>query len=135
MVDTLVTDGSTVWVGGEFEHVGGVLRSYLAAISAPPVGVPARDERTSSLALRVAPTPAHATASIRFSLPHAAHVTLAIYDVNGRRVAAMLENAPRSAGEHSIEVDTRSWNSGLVPLFCRLEAAGVTSIQRLPVLH
>ncbi|HET7225340.1 MAG TPA: hypothetical protein VFK69_06450 [Candidatus Eisenbacteria bacterium] len=69
------------------------------------------------------PTPAIGDAEIRFALPHAGRVTLAIYDVSGRRVrtllagelaagahAARLAGAPAAPGLYVIRLDT-PWGS------------------------
>ena len=70
-----------------------------AATVAPEVGpgsVPA------SFALgRSFPNPSGGRADLRYSLPHSAHVTLAVYDVAGRRVAQLVDEA-QTAGTYRI---------------------------------
>jgi predicted outer membrane repeat protein len=53
------------------------------------------------------PNPFNPSTSIRFGLPAAASVTLEIFDVAGRRVAALLDQAKLPAGWHEIIWDGR----------------------------
>ncbi|MBN2565322.1 MAG: T9SS type A sorting domain-containing protein [Candidatus Eisenbacteria bacterium] len=50
----------------------------------------------------VYPNPANPEASVRFTLPRACGVRLAVYDVSGRRVATLVDEV-RAAGEHTVE--------------------------------
>jgi hypothetical protein len=52
------------------------------------------------------PNPFGGTTSLRFSLPSAGHVGLAIYDVAGRRVASLVDRR-LEAGTHSVDWDGR----------------------------
>ncbi|MBN1825355.1 MAG: T9SS type A sorting domain-containing protein [Candidatus Eisenbacteria bacterium] len=62
------------------------------------VGLPGRSERVESLRLEAAePNPSSTSIRVRFTLPRAAPVTLALYDVRGRRVRA-IEIEERRAG-------------------------------------
>jgi len=54
------------------------------------------------LPLQVHPNPFNPATTIRFSLATAGPVSLHVYDARGRRVASLLEEAPRAAGEHSL---------------------------------
>jgi hypothetical protein len=89
---------------------------------------------TLSLA-RPVPNPAHRAARLGFALPHEARVSLAIYDVAGRQVRAILESV-LPAGEHTLSWDLRdeagsTAHAGLY--FVRLEAEGRWLTQRLVV--
>lgn len=65
-------------------------------------GVP--DGAPPALALSAPrPTPATGDAEIRFALPRAGRVTLAIYDVSGRRVRTLLAGA-QTAGAHAMRI-------------------------------
>ncbi|MEQ9104132.1 MAG: T9SS type A sorting domain-containing protein [Rhodothermales bacterium] len=57
------------------------------------------------------PNPFNPQTSIQFGLPEAAHVTLAVYDLMGRRVR-MLVDGPMSAGMHQASFDAGSLPSG-----------------------
>ena len=58
------------------------------------------------------PNPFNAATTISYRLPNAARVNVAVYDVAGRLVAALMD-APQSAGEHSLRWDAGGMNSGV----------------------
>ncbi len=71
---------------------------------------------TSPLAFSLAtpyPNPVTGVATIDFSLDKAETVTIAVYDVAGRRVASLLENDARVAGPGSISLDAKTLVSGI----------------------
>ncbi|MCH8566960.1 MAG: T9SS type A sorting domain-containing protein [Balneolales bacterium] len=67
------------------------------------------------------PNPFNPSTMIRFDLPASGEVTLDVFDVNGRRVATVL-NQHMSAGTHSIQFDASSLASGTY--MYRLQSAG-----------
>ncbi len=84
--------------------------------------------RTPSIGtLRAArPNPFHAGASMEFSLPSAAHATLEVFDVRGRRVVTLVDKSV-PAGDHTVtwngrDVDGREQPSGVY--FSRLTVNG-----------
>ena len=58
------------------------------------------------------PNPFNPTTSIAFSLPQSAQVSLAVYDVLGRRVATLV-NGQLTAGQHSVQFEASSLPSGM----------------------
>jgi hypothetical protein len=79
------------------------------------------------------PNPAAPRTAIRFSLGQAGHARLAVFDVQGREVARLLDGS-RPAGEQTIAWNGRDQNQQLVPsgvYFYRLEAEGRTFSRRL----
>ncbi len=83
------------------------------------------------------PNPFNPSTSIVFSLPVAAGVDLAIYDLSGRCLRVLAEGAAYPAGEHSLRWDGRdgagrALGSGVY--FCRLRAAGESVSLRLLLL-
>src|SRR5262249_18031602 len=98
-----------------------------------PVGV-AWTPATGDLSLSpILPNPVRAAASIRFFIPEPEPVTLAIYDLSGRRVAQLLDGDPRPAGLHELSIDTRGWRSGCY--FCRLDAGSERRMERMIVVR
>lgn len=82
-----------------------------------------------------APNPARGTTLLRYTLPSAASVRLALFDLSGRRVC-VLEEGTRSAGEHAARFDGsdtagRAVAPGLY--FVRLEAGGRSATTRLVI--
>lgn len=74
------------------------------------------------------PNPFNPAAALRFDVPHAAPVTLKVYDVLGRE-AAVLADGMRAAGSYTVTFDGRDLASGLY--FARLTSSGFTQTQKL----
>jgi len=67
------------------------------------------------------PNPFNPTTQIRFTLPATQEVTLKVYDIMGREVATLLNNARQTAGVHSVTFDASRVSSGVY--FYRLSTA------------
>jgi len=83
------------------------------------------------------PNPASGGATLRFGLPRAANVDLAIYDPSGRRVRQLVAD-DMAAGERSAAWDARDDSGAPVGAglyFARLRAGGETRIVRFTVLR
>ena len=74
------------------------------------------------------PNPFNPATTLSYVLPEAGHVTLSIYDVNGREAAKLAEGFV-PAGEHSMTFDGGGLPSGMY--FARLEAGDFTQTQKL----
>ena len=72
------------------------------------------------------PNPFNPATSIRFQLPQAERVTLRVFDVLGREVAALLDNTSLAGGEHTVRFDASGLTSGVY--LYRLEA-GASFVQ------
>jgi hypothetical protein len=70
---------------------------------------------------------------IRFGLPAATAVTLAIFDLQGRSIATPLRRTGFSAGRHSIQVQTQTWQPGVY--LYRLEADGRVASKKMVVVR
>jgi hypothetical protein len=70
------------------------------------------------------PNPFNPETGIRYSLPHNSNVTLAVFDLTGRRVVT-LESGPKTAGQYLVRWDGRNSKGNRVAsgvYFYRLEA-------------
>ena len=72
------------------------------------------------------PNPFNPATAIRFQLPQAEQVTLRVFDVLGREVAALLDNTSLAGGEHTVRFDASGLMSGVY--LYRLEA-GASFVQ------
>lgn len=129
IVWSLLTYGNTLYAGGMFSGMGDLPSSNLAGvwIPGPPV------EPTYAFALSQSiPNPSAGQALIRYTLPAAARVTLAAYDVQGRRVATWLDHEPQSAGVHEVAVRASAWRPGMY--LYRLEAGGRSATRKMIVV-
>ncbi len=69
------------------------------------------------------PNPFRGTSTIRFRLAEAGQVSLALFDVSGRRVRTLLEGV-QGEGEHEVQLDATGLPSGVY--FYRLEHDGTS---------
>jgi hypothetical protein len=130
IVWSLSASGSTLYVGGKFRTIGGLPTARLAEISFATKPVPP----APALALaQSAPNPARTTAIIHFTLPAAGPVTLEVFDVQGRRVATLLDRQMHAPGGHDVLVRADQWGSGAY--FYRLEAAGRSATRKMIVVE
>jgi hypothetical protein len=77
------------------------------------------------------PNPFNPTTTIQYSLMKPGLVTLAIYDILGRRVA-LLVNQNELAGIHSVSFNASRFSSGVY--FYRLESGAFTSVKKMMLL-
>jgi len=79
------------------------------------------------------PNPARGTTLVRFTLPASAPVTLELFDLQGRRIATILDRQPLAAGVHEHPLRTDRLESGLY--LVRLESAGAVAARKFLVLR
>lgn len=80
----------------------------------------------------VQPNPVRGSTRVRFALPRAMTVELAVFDISGRRVATLFDG-PGGAGEHAVAFETRSLPVGAY--VCRLNAGGLSLSRRLLIVR
>ena len=74
------------------------------------------------------PNPFNRSTFISYSIPRSAHVTIIIYDLQGR-VVKIVENATRKAGKYTIETDNSRMAKGLY--FYSLQADEFTTTKKM----
>lgn len=79
------------------------------------------------------PNPCVSHARIRFTLPHAAKASLALYDMAGREVATVVDHEFRAAGSHEVNVAVAGLRSGVY--FYRLTADGRSETRRMTIMR
>jgi N-acetylneuraminic acid mutarotase len=77
------------------------------------------------------PNPFNPTTVVRYQLPLAGEVTLAVYDLLGREVAVLV-NGRMDAGVHEVTFDGSGLSSGVY--ICRLSAGDIVQSRRLLLL-
>ena len=83
------------------------------------------------------PNPARGPVTLRFSLPRAAEVRLAIFDLGGRRVRKLMSGM-QPAGAHAIAWDLRDESGRPIPAgvsFARLEVEGRVLTEKVATLR
>jgi uncharacterized protein (TIGR02145 family) len=76
------------------------------------------------------PNPFNPTTQIRFALPESQQVTIQVYDVNGRLVAELLNNAMYSAGNHQVSFDGSGLSSGIY-IYTMRTSSGMSFTRKL----
>jgi hypothetical protein len=66
------------------------------------------------------PNPFNGSTTLAFDLPSAARVTADLFDLLGRRVAALISSVPYSAGRHTIDISAHDLATGVY--LCRIQA-------------
>lgn len=133
VVRSISLASGTAFVGGDFTNIDGVNRSYLAALVLPEaLDVPPTPATDAAFAAHAGPNPFAAATRIAFTLPARARVTLRLFDVGGREVAAPLRNEWREAGSQAVSLERQGLAAGLY--FYRLEAGGRTASGRLAIV-
>jgi len=106
VVYAIAPSGGTVYVGGGFNYILGLPHCRFAGVSQGMLGV---KEPAAVLPgrLRVSPNPFHTGVTLRFVLPRAEKVDVAVYDVAGRLVRR-LHRGVLAAGEQRLDWDGRN---------------------------
>ena len=77
------------------------------------------------------PNPFNPTTSVRYSLPQATEVRLAVYDLLGREVAVLVDGV-ETPGEHLVQINASQWASGVY--FYTLQTAQQKLTQRMVLI-
>ncbi len=105
----------------------------LAGFTALPTAVdPPLPSRTEEMFLTAAPNPFHGSTAIRYATRRPGHVRLALYDLQGR-LAATLVDAPETAGEHVVPLSAAGLAAGVY--LYRLEVNGASTVRRVVLLR
>jgi hypothetical protein len=131
-ISTIQVFEKTLYVGGGFKRASGNPSAGLAAFSLLPVNPDPGPAPAKVFLLPIRPNPVRARSTIRFALPSAGTVDLAIFDVQGRRVASLLNREVLAAGWHEVSAQAENWPGGFY--FCRLEVGGNVTTQKFVVL-
>jgi len=122
-------------VAGLFDRVGTIGRAGLVVL-APTGGrgywEPAPVRHHAFSLAQNAPNPAVYSTLIRFTLSEAAQVALAVYDVQGRRVAVPIHGELQAAGPHEVELPTGSWPPGIY--YYRVQAGVASATRKMAVV-
>lgn len=104
---------------------GGVFRSFETVVVVPKV---TSNNVTDFLLSQNYPNPFNPSTTIAFSLPHASHVELVIYDYLGREVQTLM-NDVHAAGRYDVQFNANSLSSGLY--IYRMTAGNYSSARKM----
>jgi hypothetical protein len=124
-LDAAVEEGETYDYWLEAVDVGGAAETFGPAECAWRGALP-----TTYALYQSRPNPAKGSATIAFDLPEDAEVTLTVYDINGRKIATVV-NETLPAGEHETEV------SSLAPgvYVYRMEAGEFSAARKMVIIE
>ncbi len=117
---TKLTTGNGLWIG-DWENYGESFDDWFALLNATVT------PKVYSLQQNY-PNPFNPLTTISFALPQAGQVNLAVYDLQGRLVAQLV-NGSRPAGVHEVTWDASQQASGMY--FCRIQAGDFTAIKKM----
>lgn len=126
---SLALGPGVVYAGGGYERMNGIPVGSIAALDAVTTDVPL----PAPGLLAVMPNPVRFAATLRFALGSPASVSLAVFDVQGRRLTTPLDDAPLGAGDHLMTISTGNWPAGCY--LARLEVDGVASTRKMVVVR
>jgi trimeric autotransporter adhesin len=126
---SLTTTPNGVYAGGMFSQAGGLPCNGLAAIldSLPTVLIRA-NTRAVSLG-PISPNPVRSEAAAVITLGVSLSVDVALFDVQGRRIATLLDGVALSAGPHLLSIHPREWPSGVC--FLRVRTALGSAVRKM----
>jgi hypothetical protein len=128
--------GNTVWSHAPGGEIARALRYGMDYMGLHALGInadtgDASPAGTSQLSLAQSfPNPCESATTIRYTLPARGHVTLRVYDLQGRAVAALVDGI-EEAGSRSAVLDTGRLASGLY--LCRLQSGDRSVTRKLVV--
>ncbi len=79
-----------------------------------------------------APNPFRNSTSIAYAIPVAQHVSLRMYDLQGREVRKLVDQ-PQAAGRYRVDLDVKGIASGVY--FCRLQVGSVVQQRKMLLLR
>lgn len=112
-------------------QVGLARAGFLSTLIGVEPGPGAPGAGRGEILMANAPNPFSLSTSVHFRLPREEHVTIALYDVRGRRVANVFDGV-RGAGEHAVVLEAGDLASGVYRI--RLSGASGISDERTCVI-
>jgi endoglucanase len=103
-------------------YLAGAVEALLSSTGLPTSGEPSHGALPKRLPTVSYPNPFRTSATIRFSLPHSASVSVRVYDLLGRAVSVLTDGEALRPGTHELAFEARSLPSGMY--IYRVETAG-----------
>jgi hypothetical protein len=129
------THAGMLYAGGSFRAVQGEPHSGIVGLHVDGLVTPVTRARGRAMPAAMLATISHdlgrSSAVIQYTLAARAPVTLAVYDLQGRKVSSLLDREIQLAGPHQQAIRTEGWRPGYY--FCRLEANGAVAMRKLLV--
>ena len=131
VIDLAVDPAGDLVLVGAFQVVGGVTSPNAALYDVPrPVASIGNVPESSGFALAVSPNPVTSGGTVRVTLTESESVRVAVYDVLGRQVVVLADQA-RSAGEHTFDLGAERLVPGVYVV--RVTGGASSAVQRVAV--
>jgi len=114
------------------EKNGPEARLMITITPGQPTDIPTEDQLPRSFALEQNyPNPFNPATQIRYELPESAEVRLDVFNIQGQRVATLV-NESRAAGTHMVSFDASALSSGVY--LYRLQAGSQTFTHKMTLI-
>ena len=136
---TLVGSDDTVYAGGEFRTSSdGFPHAGLIAFADPTSNgvsgtAAARPVASAEFLAQNEPNPVRGSAAIRFTISERGPASLTVYDLQGRRIATLVDHELMSPGVHEVQVRAEGWRPGCY--LYRIETGGKTAMRKMVVVR
>ncbi len=133
-VSAIVPYGNQTVIAGNFNSVKGITRSFLALVGSGSRAASVTPDRPASIELGpVWPNPLRHEGRMRFTLVRASRVSLALYDIAGRRARQVLDDKLFPAGAHDAAIPTAGLEPGVY--FAHLRAGAAMGTRKLVIVR
>jgi hypothetical protein len=131
-----VSSGGTVYCGGQFTHIGGVARPFLAGLAPSSVPLATSLATPTQSDLHLSPNPTTRGTQVRYSVARAGRVRLEVLDVSGR-VEETLADRIHTPGRYVVSWDGVVGRGRLAPglHFVRLIAPDRVTVGKLAIIR
>jgi len=137
VVEALTNSGSVLYAGGGFAGMGGLPEANIASMQPTElVDVPGLSTPAAGIPLQLGPNPTQGRVRIAYTLPVTGRVRIAVYDVRGRRVAIVTDEA-QTGGVHEVEWEGATGARAVAPglYFVKMEAGERSAMRRCVIVR
>ncbi len=129
----MFSDGDNLYLGGGSTRAFGDVQAGLLGIPLGPAPVrPPQPPPALSLS-HIWPNPASERVSLEFSVPSTAHVSMEIYDIQGRLTKPLLVDQKADAGRHRVSFSIAGLSKGIY--LCRISVGNVKTTRKFVVVR
>lgn len=129
----MFSDGENLYLGGGSTLAFGDVQAGLLGIPLGPAPVTPPQPRPTLSLSPIWPNPASDRVSLEFSVPFPEHVSMEIYDVQGRLAKPLLVDQKADAGRHRVSFSIAGLSKGIY--LCRISVGNVKTTRKFVVVR